>query len=56
LGLATFNRQNPSICTNSNCGKTAASNQDILSQDIEEAVVIKQTKKTTFKRNGEGRG
>jgi hypothetical protein len=41
LGLATFNRQNPSICTNSNCGK-AASNQDILSQDIEEAVVIKQ--------------
>jgi hypothetical protein len=26
--------------------QTAASNQDILSQDIEEAVVIKQTKKT----------
>jgi hypothetical protein len=47
LGLATFNRQNPSICTNSNWqSKAAASNQDILSQDIEEAVVIKQTKKT----------
>jgi hypothetical protein len=40
LGLATFNRQNPSICTNSNCGKaTAASNQDILSQDIEELLL-----------------
>jgi hypothetical protein len=26
--------------------KQTASNQDILSQDIEEAVVIKQTKKT----------
>jgi hypothetical protein len=35
--------------------QTAASNQDILSQDIEEAV-IKQTKKTQPKRNGEGRG
>jgi hypothetical protein len=45
FGSATFNRQNPSICTNSNCKQTAASNQDILSQDIE-AVVIKQTKKT----------
>jgi hypothetical protein len=51
LGLATFNRQNPSICTNSNCGKaTAASNQDILSQDIEEAVVIKQTKKHNLQK------
>jgi hypothetical protein len=28
----------------------------IFFQDIEEAVVIKQTKNTTFKRNGEGRG
>jgi hypothetical protein len=35
--------------------QAAASNQDILSQDIEEAVVIKQTKNTTFKRNGEKR-
>jgi hypothetical protein len=25
LGLATFNRQNPSICTNSNCGKANSS-------------------------------
>jgi hypothetical protein len=46
LGLATFNRQNPSICTATAAKQTAASNQDILSQDIEEAVVIKQTKKT----------
>jgi hypothetical protein len=35
--------------------KSKASNQDILSQDIEEAVVIKTKKNTTFKRNGEGR-
>jgi hypothetical protein len=31
------------ICTNSNCGKATAAG---YSQDIEEAVVIKQTKKT----------
>jgi hypothetical protein len=36
--------------------QAAASNQDILSQDIEEAVVINKPKNTTFKRNGEGRG
>jgi hypothetical protein len=48
LGLATFNRQNPSICTNKLRQSKQASNQDILSQDIEEAVVIKK-KNTTFK-------
>jgi hypothetical protein len=43
FGLATFNRQNPSNKATA-AKQTAASNQDILSQDIEEAVVIKQTK------------
>jgi hypothetical protein len=49
LGLATFNRQNPSICIAA-AKQTAASNQDILSQDIEEAVVIKQTKKHNLQK------
>jgi hypothetical protein len=46
------------ICTNSNCAKQAASsNDDILSQDIEEVVVMKQTKKIQpSKKNSERRG
>jgi hypothetical protein len=42
LGLATFNRQNQSAPIATAAKQTAASNQDILSQDIEEAVVINQ--------------
>lgn len=46
LGLETYSLQKPFNQRQSySCKEAAASNDDVLSQDIEEAVVIKEAKK-----------
>jgi hypothetical protein len=48
---------NPSAPIATAAKQATSSNEDILSQDIEEAVVMKQTKKTQpSKKNSERRG
>jgi hypothetical protein len=50
LGLATFNRQNPSAPIATAAKQAAASNQDILSQDIEEGCDKNKTKKHNLQK------